>query len=416
MKLRNTAIALGVGAATATGLSLLKVNKDLVIGSTAVVVGAGLMISLRDEEELKINSLEVKNTQLKEIAYKEMEKGNSKDAISNYLIYLKDHKDDIEALNNLGHLYRVTNCASDSEKIFKKILKLDNKNKTAMYNLGVLKQDCGDCESAIYWYDKTIELGTNDGDIYFNRALAKSKLKYIVGIISDLEKSYDLGCKDAGLALIKILHSKAEEEYSEGRIKNAIQYCSDALDIDSTHLESLVNRAIFKTELGDYLGAIEDYKKRIEIDPKKDDGYFDLGLTKMKEGNSQEQAIEDFNKVISINPSYQQAFNMRGLVKRELGQLNNSLEDFNQAIQLDPKYANAFTNRGGAKYALKDYEGAIADHSKAIEIVPEERNYYFNRANARKEIGDLKGACEDWKKAAELGDEDAAKLVEEHCE
>ena len=46
MKLRNTLIALGISAATATGLSLLKVNKDLVVGSTAVVVGAGLMLSL----------------------------------------------------------------------------------------------------------------------------------------------------------------------------------------------------------------------------------------------------------------------------------------------------------------------------------------------------------------------------------
>ena len=45
MKLHNTAIAFGVGAATAAGLCLLKVNKDLVVGSTAVVVGAGLMIA-----------------------------------------------------------------------------------------------------------------------------------------------------------------------------------------------------------------------------------------------------------------------------------------------------------------------------------------------------------------------------------
>lgn len=52
MKLRNTAIALGVGAATAAGLSLLNVDKLVVIGSTAVVVGAGLMIPLRDEDNL----------------------------------------------------------------------------------------------------------------------------------------------------------------------------------------------------------------------------------------------------------------------------------------------------------------------------------------------------------------------------
>ena len=57
MKLRNTVIAFGIGAATATGLSLLKVNKDLVVGSTAVVIGAGLMVSLRDKNDLNIVDL-----------------------------------------------------------------------------------------------------------------------------------------------------------------------------------------------------------------------------------------------------------------------------------------------------------------------------------------------------------------------
>ena len=50
MKIFNTAIALGVGAAAAAGLSLLKVNKDFVVGSIAVVVGVGLIIALRDED------------------------------------------------------------------------------------------------------------------------------------------------------------------------------------------------------------------------------------------------------------------------------------------------------------------------------------------------------------------------------
>ena len=56
MKLRNTAIALGVGAATAAGLSLLKVNKDLVVGSTAIVVGAGLMIALNNKNDINFKA------------------------------------------------------------------------------------------------------------------------------------------------------------------------------------------------------------------------------------------------------------------------------------------------------------------------------------------------------------------------
>ena len=54
MKVLNTSIALGIGAATAAGLSLLNVNKDFVIGSTAVVMNAGLMIALNDKKFLNI--------------------------------------------------------------------------------------------------------------------------------------------------------------------------------------------------------------------------------------------------------------------------------------------------------------------------------------------------------------------------
>ena len=53
MKFRNTAIVIGIGAITASGLSLLKVNKDLIIGITAVVVGAELMIALREKNDPK---------------------------------------------------------------------------------------------------------------------------------------------------------------------------------------------------------------------------------------------------------------------------------------------------------------------------------------------------------------------------
>ena len=52
MKLRNTAIGFGICTLAIAGLSFLKVNKSLIFGSTAVAIGAGLMITLRDESNL----------------------------------------------------------------------------------------------------------------------------------------------------------------------------------------------------------------------------------------------------------------------------------------------------------------------------------------------------------------------------
>ena len=82
MKLRNTAIILGIGTVAATSLSVLKVNKKLIIGSSAVAVGAGLIITLRDEDDL--------NKNLKDFEYyfnraqDKFEVANYKEAIVDY--------------------------------------------------------------------------------------------------------------------------------------------------------------------------------------------------------------------------------------------------------------------------------------------------------------------------------------------
>ena len=205
MKLRNTAIALGIGAATATGLSLLQVNKDLVVGSTAVVVGAGLMISLKDKNDINLKA-------------------------RNY-------------------------------------------------------------------------------EYYFNRAQDKF-------------------------------------------------------------------------ELADYEEAILDYNKALELSPTE----------------------------ICL------VYSMRGNAKRNLGDFDGAISDQNKALDFDPLYADGYFNRGSAKYKMGDFAGAIEDYTQVIKINPKDSDAFFNRANIKKEIGDMRGACEDWKKGAELGDEDAVKLVQEHCE
>ena len=205
MKLRNTAIAIGIGAATAAGLSLLKVNKDFVVGTTAVVVGAGLMISLKDKNDLNLKA-------------------------RNY--------------------------------------------------------------------------------------------------------------------------------------------------------EYFFNRAQDKFELADYEEAILDYNKALELSPTE----------------------------ICL------VYSMRGNAKRNLGDFDGAISDQNKALDFDPLYADGYFNRGSAKYKMGDFAGAIEDYTQVIKINPKDSDAFFNRANIKKEIGDMRGACEDWKKGAELGDEDAVKLVQEHCE
>jgi tetratricopeptide (TPR) repeat protein len=65
--------------------------------------------------------------------------------------------------------------------------------------------------------------------------------------------------------------------------------------------EEFFNSGIKKNKAGDYQGAIEDYTKALEINPKNSYSYYNRGNSKSKLKDYL-GAIEDFTKAIEINP------------------------------------------------------------------------------------------------------------------
>ena len=130
-----------------------------------------------------------------------------------------------------------------------------------------------------------------------------------------------------------------------------------------------------------------------------------------------EEAILDYNKALELSPTeICLVYSMRGNAKRNLGDFDGAISDQNKALDFDPLYADGYFNRGIAKFKKGDFDGAIQDYSQVLKINPKDSDAFFNRANVKKEIGDMNGACEDWKKAVDLGDEEAAKSLQENCE
>ena len=93
------------------------------------------------------------------------------------------------------------------------------------------------------------------------------------------------------------------------------------------------NRGIDKYDRGDYYGAIADYTKAIEINPRFADAYYN-----------------------------------RGNLKRDLEDYYGAIADYTKAIEINPRYVEAIENRGFAKSKLKDYEGACMDYRKALSL------------------------------------------------
>src|SRR5262245_17139890 len=80
------------------------------------------------------------------------------------------------------------------------------------------------------------------------------------------------------------------------------------------------NLGVEKHERGDLDGAIADYTKAIEIDPRFGDPYQNRGVARRAKGDL-DGAIADYSKAIEINPRDKEPYASRGVAKSDKGDL-----------------------------------------------------------------------------------------------
>lgn len=141
-----------------------------------------------------------------------------------------------------------------------------------------------------------------------------------------------------------------------------------------------INRGSAYKEMGDYLSAIKDLTRAIEIDPRCTDAYVSRGSAYNSLGNHQ-QAIKDYTIGISLNPRYAEAFYGRGNVYYDKGYYQQAIEDYNSTVKLNPRYTLAYYNRGLAYKNSGRYQEAIKDLTIVTELDPRYLKAYSVRAD-----------------------------------
>ncbi len=153
-----------------------------------------------------------------------------------------------------------------------------------------------------------------------------------------------------------------------------------------------------RLQIGNYVGAIENFNIVIKFKPQLPEPYFLRGLAKHQLEDFR-GAIEDYNRAIEIKPYYPDAYSNRGLAKLELEDYKGAIADYDKALELSPQNAGIYNNRGIAKISMKDIDGAIADYDKALSITPSFVNAYINRSNAYILKGNIREAIRDLNRA-----------------
>jgi tetratricopeptide (TPR) repeat protein len=142
----------------------------------------------------------------------------------------------------------------------------------------------------------------------------------------------------------------------------------------STAAEQLVDQGDKAKDAGDYVKAIEAYKKSIALDPKLSYAYSGLGSVYIEQGDMQ-QANAAFKKYVTLNPSDSGGFTMLGLTYEGLRQYPQALEAVQTAIRMKPgleMLEEDYATLAMIYNDVKKYSEAVAACQQALRLEPED--------------------------------------------
>ena len=100
----------------------------------------------------------------------------------------------------------------------------------------------------------------------------------------------------------------------------------------------------------------------------KDANYYFQRAYKKAERGDHYGAISDYTKVIEFNPKDAEAYYNRGISKDELKDYYGAISDYTKAIELNPRDGILYKNRSISKENIGDIQGACIDAKKAVSL------------------------------------------------
>lgn len=219
----------------------------------------------------------------------------------------------------------------------------------------------GDINKAIELFSKAIEANEEKAKAYMMRGAAKIYLSEYASAFSDLSNSLKLDSNN-----YKAYFYYGRGFFAQGFFNNAIKYYDIAISKNKFDAETYNSRAMAKAMNQDYLAAIEDESKAIEIDSNNAEFYDNRSFAKIQL-KMYKEAIEDCNSALR-KVSGSQSYANRGFALAGLGMHMEAIKDFTIALREMPKAKDLYFYRGVSFKTLNKMNEACADFSKSAEL------------------------------------------------
>ena len=211
-------------------------------------------------------------------------------------------------------------------------------------------------DEAVKAFDKAVVLNPEFIHLaYYGKSLALWYKKESEVALASLEKATETQPNFVPAFFRKSLILSDLNQFFE-----ALVAIDKAISLQQDNANWYNEKGLILFNLKQYSEAEAAYKKAIELSPRA--AFYNNRGNLYKNQGKAELALADYNRALDLNPKYADAYNNRGLLYSDQGKMDLALTDYNQAIAINPKDAGAYNNRAifYAELALTDYNQALS--------------------------------------------------------
>jgi len=357
----------------------------------------------------KDNSIEQSHFTLAKIYDKQ---GASDLALEEYRETLKINPQNYEAFNALGRIYYKNKEYDKALNQFNSAVRIKPDFVNGFFNIAMTEQKLNKKQNSINNFKKAISLDPNYFAAYANLGMLyyldddyKNALENFLSAvkienrfnyqkrIGDCYKALNQQDKaiDAYLTSITLNpksneseKNSAAETYSDiadienkrGKFKDALDYVNKGLELNNKLPNLFFMSAFAKSKLNDRNGAIDDYKKLLDLDSNYVTGYVNLSSLLNESGNY-EEAVKISQRGINSDSSNFKLYNNLGDSLQKLGNYKEAISAYRNSISKNPNIAEIHFNLGICYKYASDNENSIEPFKNAIKINPNYFDAYY---------------------------------------
>ena len=165
--------------------------------------------------------------------------------------------------------------------------------------------------------------------------------------------------------------------YHLNDLRGAMSDYTEGLRLEPNDRAALNNRALLRTQVGEYSLAIEDWDKLLQLEPEHYIARYNRALLALRLGQLR-SALEDLNKVLKRYPIFAEGFIARSEVYRKLGDIKAATRD--ELHLFDLQHSKSYRNRAASASRTPNKVGketrsredeAIEKYNMLVETAPE---------------------------------------------